>query len=114
MRSDSLNCWSSSSGSSQWNGVLAFFVVCGAFIGIPEWVWRSGLRRCSDSAAVKNQGRLGLGVAALDFTDEDDMVALRVAAAVVAFEPVGDAFDDRQAGMRQFEFNAVETVFDAL
>src|SRR5437764_14285153 len=103
MRSSSLNCSFSSSGSSQWNWALR---------GISERVmavlsqknfvrhykkryparlfklrqafsFLNGQAGAPDAAAVEDQRRLGIGRALLDLADEDHVVAYRTAAAVV-------------------------------
>ena len=59
---------------------------------------------------MEDQSRLRRNVALLDFTHKDHMVAFRVAAAVMAFEPGGHTLEDRQAGAREREFHALEAV----
>src|ERR1700760_3878399 len=48
-------------------------------------------------AALEDQRFARFDAAAFDLADEDDMVALLVAAAVEAFEPPPTAFEDRRA-----------------
>jgi hypothetical protein len=58
-----------------------------------EWQQRAEL------SGLENQRRAGgvMDAAAFDFADEDDMVALVVAAAVMAFKPGKRLVQDRQA-----------------
>src|SRR4051795_8159357 len=59
-----------------------------------ESALQPSLRLDADEAsAMEHQRRLGLHIAAFHFADEDDMVAFRVPAAVMAFEPGGDPFE---------------------
>src|SRR5437764_2469949 len=133
MRSSSLNCSFSSSGSSQWNWALR---------GVSERVmailsqknfvrhykkryparlfklrqafsFLNGRAGAAEPSAMEDQRRLGFDRALLDLADEDHVVAFRVAAAVVAFEPGGHALQDRLAGARQLEGRAVEGILAA-
>src|SRR5471032_3260379 len=107
MRSSSLSCWSSNRGSSQWNWARAWLIV---FPRLRLWLgcqhsktprrarlskWRhqfpfSG--QAAELAAVEHQRRARRDGAQLDLANEDDVVALRIAAAVVALEPGRRAF----------------------
>src|SRR5471032_1711289 len=125
MRSSSLSCWSSNRGSSQWNWARAWLIV---FPRLRLWLAASILRRraapgfpngdtnfrfqakvsgqCTELAGVEHQRRARRHGAQLDLADEDDMVALRIAAAVVALEPGRRALQNRLAGARQFVLDA--------
>jgi hypothetical protein len=63
---------------------------------------------------MKHQRWLGIHLTAFHFADENDMIALRIATSVVAFEPCRYAPQDWQAGSRQLEVDSVEAVLYAL
>src|SRR5437879_5930415 len=67
----------------------------------------------NEAAIMKYQCRLRRCTAAFDFTHKNHVVAFRIAAAVMAFEPGRSAFENRQPGMRQLEIDAFETILDA-
>src|SRR5471032_1128006 len=62
------------------------------------------LAQAAELAAVENQRRRGGKLAQLDLADENHVVAFRVAAAVVAFEPGRRALENGLAGARQLVF----------